>query len=133
MINGQGTQQIERLRQQLDGWRRSNNGRIRRIPEGYWKRATALAQRYGVHKIAKALRLDYYDLKERRDGMMLTFADQGERAERFVEVVPTMQSAVGETVIELEAAQGWKMRIHLKGWSLPDVATLSTAFWKNER
>ena len=133
MINGQGTQQIERLRQQLDGWRRSNNGRMRRIPEGYWRRAAGLAQRYGVHKIAKTLRLDYYDLKERRDGMMLTVADQGERAERFVEVVPTMQSAVGDTVIELEYPQGWKMRIHLKGWSLPDVATLSAALWKTER
>jgi hypothetical protein len=128
MINGQ----IERLRQQLDGWRRSNKGRMRRIPEGYWKRAGALAQSHGVHKVAKALRLDYYDLKERRrrDGM-LTAGKDGER--RFVEVVPAMQPAVGETVIELENAQGSKMRIQLKGWSLPDIATLSTTILKNDR
>ena len=104
MINGQGSQQIEKLRQQLDGWRGTNNGRKRRIPEGYWRRAAELVERFGVHKIAKALRLDYYDLKERRDGLMLTATGRGERAERFVEVVPAMQSAVKETVIELRGS-----------------------------
>ncbi len=114
MINGQGPEQVERLRQQLDGWRRTNKGRIRRIPEEYWRRAGALSQRFGVHKIAKALRLDYYDLKERREGMMPK-GDQEERTARFVEVVPTMQTAFGESVIELEDPKGWKMRIHFKG------------------
>lgn len=131
-MNANGSERIDRLRQQLDGWRRTNNGRKRRIPEGYWRRAGALAQSHGVHKVAKALHLDYYDLKERRD-RMLTAVHQGKRAARFVEVIPTMQPDVGETVIELENAQGSKMRIHLKGWSLPDIATLSTAFLKNDR
>jgi hypothetical protein len=55
---------LETLRRRFERWRRTRRVRSR-IPEPLWVSAVKVAGTYGIHRTAKALRLDYYSLKER--------------------------------------------------------------------
>ena len=120
--------QLERLQRQLEAWRKSRKPRSR-LPGRLWNSAVRLAGQCGLNKTAKALRLDYYDLKKRLDAAAVGHAP----APSFIELVPTASSPSPECLIELEARSGTKMRIHLKGTTLPDLATLGSMFWRTNR
>ena len=55
---------LENLRQRFERWRRTRKVRSR-IPEPLWAAAVKSAAKYGIHRTAKALRVDYYALKKR--------------------------------------------------------------------
>jgi hypothetical protein len=55
---------LEAARRRFERWRRTRPARSR-IPEALWASAVKAAGKHGVHRTAKALRLDYYSLKER--------------------------------------------------------------------
>ena len=122
--------QIESVRQRLERWRRNRKQRSP-IPEELWASAAELARRFGLAKIARALRLDYYSLKERIEAA-------GDRPggcqvnvrPAFVELVPQPTTAVSECTVELENPSGARMRIHLRGTALPDLTDLSDSFWR---
>jgi hypothetical protein len=120
--------QLERLRRRLEAWRKSHRPRSR-LPGQLWNKAARLAGHYGLNKTARALHLDYYDLKKRVDA----HGGPSRPAPAFVEVVPAASSPFPECLIELEARSGTKMRIHLKGMTLPDLTTLGSMFWRNNR
>jgi hypothetical protein len=122
-LNGQ----LERLRQRLEVWRNSHKPRSR-LPGRLWNAAGRLAVHYGLNKTAKALHLDYYDLKRRVDAS----GSRQAPISSFVELVPS-SSPFPECLIELEARSGTKMRIHLKGTTLPDLTTLGSMFWRTHR
>ena len=88
-----------------------------------------MAGQCGLNKTAKALRLDYYDLKKRVNAGVEVHGP----APSFVELVPATSSPFPECVIELEARNGTKMRIHFKGTALPDMTTLGNMFWRSNR
>jgi hypothetical protein len=48
----------------------------------------------------------------------------------FVELVPQAPAAISECTIELDDPAGARMRVHIKGTALPDLAGLSEAFWR---
>jgi hypothetical protein len=109
-----------------------------RIPEPLWVSAVKLAGRYGIHRTAKTLRVDYYALKERVEqnagisgrqqypGGASTMAAEAE----FLELPAAGWPGVGECTLELEDAGGAKLRVHLKGFAAPDLAALSRSFWQ---
>ncbi len=72
-------------------------------------------ERYGVNKTARALGLDYYELKRRLDSGPGAPAAKEGAIGRFVEVVAAAPALNGECVVEVESAGGTKMRVHLKG------------------
>jgi hypothetical protein len=117
--------QIDQLRKRLDAWRKSHKPRSR-IPGRLWDSAVRSAGQYGLNKTAKALRLDYYDLKKRLNVAVVS----SEPVPSFIELSPTTSSPSPECVIELESQNGAKMRIHLKGMAVPDLNALSSAFWR---
>ena len=55
---------LEGLRQRFERWRRTRKARSR-IPEALWAAAVKMAGTFGLHRTARALRLDYYALKKR--------------------------------------------------------------------
>jgi hypothetical protein len=85
-----------------------------------------LAGQYGLNKTAKALHLDYYDLKKRLNAVIVC----PEPVPSFIELSPTSPSHSPECVIELESPNGAKMKIHIKGMEIPDLNALSNTFWK---
>ena len=115
---------LSRAQRRIERWRERRRPRTR-IPEELWREAAQLACEYGINRTARALRLDYYALKKRAAAA----ARSGERAAEFVEILPGGLSAPrSECMIELEDASGTKMRIHLQGGDLPDVAALARGF-----
>src|SRR5439155_8409465 len=51
------------LRQRLEQWR-SEQPRRSRLPESIWTAAVEMAQRHGLYRTTKALRLDYTGLEK---------------------------------------------------------------------
>ena len=113
------------------------------VPEDLWNAAVEVARVAGVHATSKAVRFNYYSLKDR-----LVLADRtasipkkGERPATFIEVQMTSPpsaaqraaAASGQTVVELVAAGGARMRIDVTGTSRVDVVGLAQAFWSRER
>jgi hypothetical protein len=122
---------LERTRQRFERWRRTRKFRTR-TPESLWASAAEIARTYGIHRTAAALGVDYYSLKHRveqqapsRGGMR-----EGGAATTFVELAaPPMSGGFGECVLELEDAEGAKMRVRLQGVAAPDLAALTRSFW----
>jgi hypothetical protein len=110
-----------RVQRKLDQWRQQHRPRVR-ISEGLWREAAELARTHGINRTARALRLDYYSLKKR----VAAGAGSGERVPEFVELLPGGISASRpECLIEVEEPNGARLRIHLQGGDLPDVAALT--------
>jgi hypothetical protein len=94
-----------------------------------------VAGTYGIHRAAKALRVDYYSLKKRIEGTPAATASRvpaGAAGAAFLELSPPAWPGYGECTLELESAAGAKMRVHLKGFEAPDLAALSRSFWQVE-
>ena len=123
--------QLGRIRRRFDCWRRTREGRSR-IPAGLWTAAVKAAGRYGVYRTARALDLDYYSLKKRSEATALhSLSEVGGKAD-FIELIPSTSAGSAECLLELEDPHGAKMRIHLKGGQVPDLAALSRSFWSTE-
>ena len=115
-------------RGRLDAWRRRRAGRV--IPPDLWRQATELGRRHGVHRTATALRLDYYSLRRRVEGGGAGGRRPGRRAaaaarpsSAFVEISPA--PAAHECVMEVEDAQGTKLRMQLRGLGARDLARVA--------
>ena len=120
---------VEEVRTRFEEWRRNRQGRSA-IPDALWAAAMEVARRDGVGRTAATLHVDSTKLKRR----MITAGMIAERSvpAAFVELVAPREvvsgSGLPEYVIELEGRQG-KLRIHCKGASAADLATLSRALW----
>jgi len=97
-----------------------------RIPDRLWALAVKLAEAHGLNRTASALRLDYYSLKKRVES---TNSLAGSATPAFVELSPPPLTAPRECVIEFEDNLGASMRVHLRGYEVPDLATLAQTFW----
>ena len=127
---------LEALRRRFERWRQTREGRSR-IPEVLWTSAVKAAGRYGLNPTARALGLDYKSLQRhvavaagRSDGPIRSAKPGRETPATFVELASPVGSAgLAECVLELENAGGAKMRMHLKGVAVPDLAALSRSLW----
>jgi len=113
--------------ERFEKWRKRGPSR-RKIPERLWDLARTLAETYGVNRTARALRLDYYDLKRRVEAAGRSGAPDAETTATFVEVLPR---AGGECVIEIEDRRGAKMTIRLPG--PVDAVALARSFLGRRR
>jgi hypothetical protein len=121
-----GQADLEPLRQQLTAFRNTQPARSR-LPEPLWAAATELATRYGVHRIARALRLDYTGLKKRVE-------QQGRpKPKHTTAVPPTFVELVGPAVavtpcrVEVESSHG-KLRFELPAMATAELAHLLRTF-----
>ncbi len=119
-------EEVELLRQQLTEFRSAQPVRSR-LPEPLWEAATELANRYGVHRIARALHLDYTGLKRR-------VAQRARpKPKPSTSVVPTFLELTGPPVavsgcrVEVESAHG-TLRLELPTIAPVELAHLLRAF-----
>lgn len=113
------------LSRRIEVWRQDPS-RGRRIPEPLWASVVQLARRYGVHQVARFLHLDYYSIKKRMRG-------GAEEKPTFIELPAFASSCMPECNIEVEHPRGARMRINVKGTTLPDLATITRAFFGNKQ
>ena len=120
---------LEQARRRFERWRRTRKIGSR-IPQALWATAVKLAEVYGIHPTARALRVNYYSLKKR----MEEEASRSRKVVRasgatFVELAATAQTGMPECVLELEDVEGTKMRMQLRGIQASDLAVLSRSLW----
>lgn len=116
---------LSEVRRRIENWRRTRRCRTA-MPEELWLAAAAVAHVTGLNATARALRLDYYSLKQRLERS----ASQPGKAPAFVEVrveTPLPPSSV-EYLVELERPDGGLMRARLS--TLDSLAVLSDSFWR---
>ena len=120
------------VKRRFDQWRMEEaRGRI---PEKLWAMAVAAAKEHGITKTAHTLSLEYTALKKRMGarGSRVSSAKNKE-ALKFVQLPMSATSDGPECVVEVEDAQGSKLRIQLKGGATTDLLALSRALWSHER
>ncbi|MFA4837227.1 MAG: hypothetical protein WC749_14320 [Dehalococcoidia bacterium] len=123
---------LARGRERFEKWR-SKHKTYHRLPEYLWSAAARLAGEYGLNRTARALRLDYKGLKKR-----IEVADSGDLSQttvgpKFLELPLSGTNVTAECIIECENINGIKLRIHLKGPQLPDLAALNSVLWIHGR
>jgi len=121
------------VHQLFEHWRRTKKGR-ERIPAALWEAAVALSGHLSADRIAKLLHLNHTAV---RDRIRAHKQGDGAQDQAFIELAlpasdeqaAAMHSAgtAEDCVIEIERADGTKMKISYKG-SDPDVIGLSKAF-----
>lgn len=122
---------LRRGAERFDRWRQTHE-RGTHIPEKLWTLAANLAATYGVSRTAATLKLDYYSLKRRLAESTISTAPTLGGQPAFLDLAASALAAPGECVIECENSAGAKMRIHLKGVSLPDLTALGRSLWRAE-
>ena len=121
---------LSEAQSQFEQWRASRK-RGTRIPEGLWRAAVEAAREHGVSKAAQALGLDYYGLKQRLESTAELSESEGSAEPGFVEI--PLFAAAPECVLELEDAEGARLRIELKGPAAAQCAALAQALWSVAR
>jgi hypothetical protein len=110
------------LSQRLEQWRKDQLPRAR-LPESIWAAAAEMAERHGLHRTTKALRLDYTRLKKR---MAAATPPRESAPPAFLELLRPASDGPVECVVEWESARG-RMRVAMKGVT-PDWAGLLRAW-----
>jgi len=125
---------LESVHNQFETWRKRRRCRTR-IPEALWQAAADLCREHSICEISQALRLNYNDLKDRVQRSRDRGLAVGHRRDlNFVKLdlgTPIMPS---ECLVEMEAANGSKMRLSFRGVPRDvDPVELSRAFWRQGR
>ena len=118
------TLNLDEVRTRFENWRQNRQGK-ERIPDELWSAAIEGARRDGVNSTAAALHLDGGKLKRRM--MAADSVSTKAMPPTFVELLASTVD-LRDCMIELEGRKG-KLRIHWKGATAADVATLSRALW----
>jgi len=117
----------------LAQWR-STRLRSRRIPEDLWSQATELAGRYGIAKVAVALKLDYKSLKRRVSAKhSADDARSTSVSSSFVELNLGLPLAPAVCVLVLTDRAGRGLRIELPqttGNEVAEVAEVARRLWQ---
>jgi hypothetical protein len=124
---------VEALRLQFEEFRSRHTSRTR-LPEELWRAAAEIAQRRGMNVVARSLRLDATSLKKwmgQRVGPRPAKRKAIKRgnAPAFVELfAPAADGSASNCVLEVESAQGAKLRLEWKGATSSELTQLVRAF-----
>ena len=122
-------QQVDRLRTQIDDWRKTKVRRSSPMPVALWTSAVALARSHGNYKVAKALGLAPDSINRRALGVQGKTGGTAS-ARPFVEVWPGSESSgerLGDSV-EITNAAGDKLVVRLAVDNRLDAVALAAAF-----
>ena len=119
---------LEQLRHRFEDFRKAQPGHSR-LPESLWAAATELAKRYGVNPTARTLRLEYGGLRKRVENRPRRKAKSLKtEPPSFLEFIAPGAKPVTNCTVEVESAQGGKLRLELKAVATTELANLIRAF-----
>ena len=119
---------LEQVQEQFEHWRRSR-GKRGAIPDALWQAAIMLFPDYALHRISKALRLNYSALKHRVNAHRSTCEPSDVSTARFIELGLSDPMRPAEVMIEMADQKGATMRMYFKGDAGLDLLELGKAFW----
>ncbi len=117
--------ELAELRSGIEGWRASKGSKVERMPEALWTEATAWARRLGACAVSRALGIGYASLRQRLDAT--GGSETGAEVSRagFVELSGWAGSPM---VVEVDRADGCRLRLQVGPGAAPDAAGVLRAF-----
>jgi hypothetical protein len=119
---------IEEVRSRFEAWRSQRKARSK-IPEALWQAAIELCETHSAYEVSRALRLNYNDLRSRIETEKAKAPAAGYSTE-FVELDLRQSVSCSECTLEMEAANGAKMKMHFRGQSPCDPLQMARIFWR---
>jgi len=119
---------MEKVKQKFENWRRSR-AKLGRIPEDLWDAAVNLHKEYNISKICEVLGLQHSKLKSR----ILEANKKIDISPKYIQLDMNMhqqQAYQNEWSVEIEKADGAKIKISSKSSKMPDFALLCQSFLK---
>lgn len=117
---------LEQLRRRFEEFRATRSGRSR-FPEALWAAAAEAARRYGMNRTAQVLRLEYGGLRKRAENRPKAKSKKAEPPS-FLEFIAPGAKPVTNCTVEVESAQGGKLRLELKAMATTELIELIRAF-----
>jgi len=117
---------LREVQKQFERWRRTRPKRAT-IPDTLWEKAVGLCQTHPVNKIARSLRLNHANLKNRvqQEACVMLPADA---LPQFIEIGQVSAGTPG-CVVEMENTDGCRMKMYFNSKADLDLMKLATAFW----
>ena len=120
---------LESVQYQFEKWRETRKSPREPIPGYLWAAAVRLLNHYSINQIARALHLNYNELKKRMPGQSVS-KKKASSSPFFVELDWKRNFPASECLIEMEDASGSIMRMSFKGQADLDLLELGKAFWR---
>lgn len=123
---------LDAVQNKFETWRASRTKKRQHIPDELWKAAKDLTRTHSINQVAKALRLNYTDLKKRISPKVEPPSVKSPPPSfiKFDIEPPLTQK---ECIIEMEDGNGAKMKMAFRGQTNHDLIELSKAFWNNRK
>ena len=115
------TADIDEVSTQFKQWRQTRKAR-EKIPQELWDSAARLAAKYSVNRISKALHISYERLRKELGN------EKPEIKPSFVELGASNFLTPSQCIVELEKADGSKMRLTVGGEHASDIISIGKAF-----
>jgi hypothetical protein len=118
---------LEQLRLRFEEFRGTRTGRTR-LPEILWQEAAKAARRFGVNTVAHELHLDWSKLKRKMLKQDQPKVSRNKTPPTFIELIGATPGGLTSCLVEMESAQGGKLRLDLKAIATSELAGLIRAF-----
>ena len=123
---------LDKIKDKFDYWRETRAKRSE-VPKVLWQAAVKLTAEYSISRISRTLGLGYSELKRRVVSAKNKDLSVKKIRAGFVEVEAFNRNESGaECLVELEDAQGRRMKMSFRGEVSLDLIELSKAFWKRK-
>lgn len=123
-----GRQDVRRVADAFERWRAEKKPG-ERIPQALWQAAISLHPRYSVYQIARALRLDFVDLRDRVGPLAKKAGGKGEKTAQFVQLPMAMGSGVADCRVKVTGGQKVRITVKLRGAAPGTVVELLRQLW----
>jgi hypothetical protein len=104
--------EVRAVQRKFHKWR-TTRPRLSRIPDSLWEAAISLHPRHSLSKIAHILHLECAVLRQHLPSSLKTTGKPEKRAQRFVEMTPSVVPLVSEYLVEVEDARARVVRVRL--------------------
>jgi hypothetical protein len=121
---------LEEVRGRFETWR-SRKKAGSPIPRALWEAAVSQCQNHSILEVSRSLRLNYNDLKTRVYDPKKKALSKKRGCGDFVELDFEGLSKPPECIVEMEAANGARLRLHYLGHQKGiDPVELMKVFWR---
>ena len=124
---------MKKVQEQFADWRKNKSSRGSATPQHLWEAAVSLRDDYSAYEIAKNLRVGYNKLQSLISEASKT---KSEPTPAFIQMEippPPVQPKQNEWSIEMEKADGTKMKISGSGLQMPDIALICQSFVERQQ
>lgn len=130
-IQASKRQTLQTVLRQFEQWRQNRLG-SKRIPEDLWQAAVGLTRRHAVSRVSRDLRLDYYELKDRVNGLGKGKDEKPRRSFVELKVDDPIALKGSKAVVEMEDGKDRRLRIVLEQASGSEVLQWASRFWGDQ-